>query len=131
MIEVSYRNIQFCVHYVIENTTDGSGYVTYDGTDYYHGDSFFGQNANDTYTVSTVNIKVYEDDTELTYKSSINSDTSVEIDPFPETLQVITLNTCENFNDNEEVVYPENVVIKGMFTAEQVLSTKSQIIRKK
>jgi len=116
MIEVISGNIQIGTRYTVSNTVDGVGYITYQGDDYYQGSSFVGQVANDTYTTSDVNMKVYADDTLTDVITISTQEQGEEIGRFPEETGIVLISTVENFNENEEVVFPESTVIKLIST---------------
>lgn len=125
---ITSGSIAVGIHYVVANEVDGTGYVTYNGTQYNHGDSFFGQAGVTTFSQSTANVKVYEDTTATDVEIINTAELQDEISPYPEDSQILLINTSENFNENEEVVYPETTGIQIFNTAYNIV-LDNQVVR--
>jgi hypothetical protein len=127
MLEVASGNIELGIKYTVSNTVDGTGYITYKAVQYTQGKSFVGQVASDTYTTSDANMKVYGDDAEIEIKTQNTSEVENELSPYPENIQIISQSSGEGFGD-EEVIYPESILVKSLLTSEGTAERKPQIL---
>lgn len=114
MTEITSGNIQVGQHYIAANLIDYTGYITYNGVQYIHGASFFGQFANDTFTTSTGNMKVYLfDDVVLTTDTTLGI-IDDEMGAYPEEVSIKTTGISKNYSDSENIVYPEKIKIQNI-----------------